>query len=785
MFDSIAAFLKTASQRQPLVLVLDDLHWADQPSLMLLQFVARELAGARLLLIGTYRDVELSRQHPLAEALGELTRERLFQRVLLRGLSQEDVGRFIEMTSGNSAPQGLVEAVHSQTEGNPLFVTEVVRLLVQEGELNAEKARETDSWTIRIPEGVREVIGMRLNRLSQRCNEALTVASILGREFTMSQLSPLVEEVTEDRLFEILEEALAARVIEELPQSVGRYQFTHALIQETLTAELSLTRRVRLHGRIAEALEDLYGADAEAHAAELAHHFVEAEAVLGSEKLVLYSRLAGERALASYAHEEAAVRFQRALDAKERQPPSTSSGQGMDAETAALLFGLGRAQLATLERDQLAEAVTSLSRAFGYYHSAGDADQAVAVAEYPVPFASSRLLNDMASQLIPRALALVSPDSHAAGRLLSRYVRHLGIEEGNYDGARDAFDKALAIAQREQDVRLEMETLANAAQVDLFHLRNQESSEKILRAADLISRADDPRTEVAVHFYAVWILRTVGDLDGMRRHGAAGLAVAERLRDRFWLGRLLGVNILDAQRTGDWEGARDLSNRALEATPLDILILGPRAQLEYEVGNFDSGKEFLERAEESIALTVPRASDQLYRAFGIALIARITGLSDRLDVAEAAAEAVLASPEGATLRWAMSARATLGLVAVVRGDGTAAEELYNTLVSSLDGPPEVLISFQRLLGLLSQTMGNLAQAMAHFEDALASCRKGGYRPELAWTCCDYADLLRESNNEGDQAKAMSLLDESLAISSELGMRPLMERVLSRREILGA
>ena len=133
----------------------------------------------------------------------------------------------------------------------------------------------------------------------------------------------------------------------------------------------------------------------------------------------------------------------------------------------------------------------------------------------------------------------------------------------------------------------------------------------------------------------------------------------------------------------------------------------------------------------------------------------------------------------------MSARATLGLVAVVRGDGTAAEELYNTLVSSLDGPPEVLISFQRLLGLLSQTMGNLAQAMAHFQDALASCRKGGYRPELAWTCCDYADLLRESNNEGDQAKAMSLLDESLAISSELGMRPLMERVLSRREILGA
>jgi predicted ATPase len=261
LFDSITAFLKTASQRQPLVLVLDDLHWADQPSLALLQFVARELNGARLLIIGTYRDMELSRQHPLAEALGELTRERLFQRVLLRGLTQGDVERFIEMTSGHTVPRGLAEAVHTQTEGNPLFVTEVVRLLVQEGALTPDSdlpspsgrgaGGEGDSWTIRIPEGVREVIGSRLNRLSQRCNETLTVASLVGREFTSAQLNPIVEEMTEDWLFEILEEAIAARVIEELPRSVGQYQFTHALIHETLAGEMSTTRKVRLHARIA------------------------------------------------------------------------------------------------------------------------------------------------------------------------------------------------------------------------------------------------------------------------------------------------------------------------------------------------------------------------------------------------------------------------------------------------------------------------------------------------------------------------------------------------------
>ena len=325
LFDSITAFLKGASRRQPLVLVLDDLHWADHPSLLLLEFVARELSNARLLVIGAYRDVELSRQHPLSRTLGELTRsaEGGFQRVLLRGLDREDVGRFIELASGIIPPSGMVEAVHRQTEGNPLFVTEVVRLLMQEGALIpgpspsgrgvAQGRGEADSWNVRIPEGVREVIGRRLDRLSERCNETLTIASVVGREFTLEQISPLIEDISGDRLLEVLDEALSARVIEELPRAVGRYQFTHALVQETLAEELSTTRRVRLHARIAETLEQLYGDGVEAHAAELAHHFAEAEAVLGPDKLVLYSMLAGERALSARAYEEAEAHLQRAL----------------------------------------------------------------------------------------------------------------------------------------------------------------------------------------------------------------------------------------------------------------------------------------------------------------------------------------------------------------------------------------------------------------------------------------------------------------------------------------
>ena len=220
LFDSVTAFLRTASQSRPLVVVLDDLHWSDEPSLMLMQFLVRELSGSRLLLIGTYRDMELNRRHPLAKALGDLTRERLFERVLLRGLDHNDVGRFIEVAAGVTPPTGLVDVVHTQTEGNPLFVTEVVRLLVQEGELGSDGAPERDSWTVRIPEGVREVIGRRLNQLSARCNEVLTIASVIGREFEMRQIVGLVEDISEDRLLDVLEEGLDARVIEELPTAM-------------------------------------------------------------------------------------------------------------------------------------------------------------------------------------------------------------------------------------------------------------------------------------------------------------------------------------------------------------------------------------------------------------------------------------------------------------------------------------------------------------------------------------------------------------------------------------
>ena len=345
LFDSITTFLKNIARRDPLVLVLDDLHWADTPSLRMLQFLAREVGDARILVIGTYRDVELSRRHPLSEVLADLARESLVERVVLRGLGESDVARFIEMTASVAPVAELVRAVHEETEGNPFFVSEVVSLLASEGRLDQEG--DLGDVLVTIPQGVREAVGRRLDRLSDECNFVLAAASVIGREFQVDLLGRTVhEEVTSEmpehadelsrrKLLELIDEAAAARLIVEVPQAVGRYAFAHALVREALYEELGVTKRTRLHGRVASAIEELNRGDLEAHLEQLAHHFLEAQEL---ERAIDYSVRAAQRAVSQMAYEEAAELYEQALQAVELR------GRASAEEQAELLLCLGDAQ---------------------------------------------------------------------------------------------------------------------------------------------------------------------------------------------------------------------------------------------------------------------------------------------------------------------------------------------------------------------------------------------------------------------------------------------------------
>ena len=203
LFDAIAGFWKRAAAAAPQLLILDNLHWADTPSLRLLEFLAPEVGASRLLVLGTYRDIELSRQHPLSNTLGALARAPRFQRLRLTGLSLGESSRFTAAATGRPLPPELLASVHSQTEGNPLFLAEITRFLVQEGVLDpaspAARARVREGTALRrIPEGVKEVIGTRLNRLSNQCNAVLANAAAVGRIFSVEVLGALLDGVSED-----------------------------------------------------------------------------------------------------------------------------------------------------------------------------------------------------------------------------------------------------------------------------------------------------------------------------------------------------------------------------------------------------------------------------------------------------------------------------------------------------------------------------------------------------------------------------------------------------------
>ena len=310
-FDATAEFFRNASRDGPIVLVLDDLHAADAPSLLLLRFFARELGSMRVLLVGAFRDVDPLPGQPLSEMLADLARDPVSRRLSLGGLSEVEVAEYVELTAPEIASPGLLAALDEETEGNPLFVGEIVRLLSAEG----IRPKSTAQLRLALPRSVRDVIARRLTHLSEACNRVLVLASVIGREFALSPLARLAG-VSEDELLDVLDEAMAARVVSDMPGTPDRLRFAHVLIRDTLYEDLPATRRLRLHREIGEALEALYGSDPEPHLAELAHHYLLAGATAAA-KAIRYAAAAGDRAASQLGYEEAARHYRSALRALE------------------------------------------------------------------------------------------------------------------------------------------------------------------------------------------------------------------------------------------------------------------------------------------------------------------------------------------------------------------------------------------------------------------------------------------------------------------------------------
>ena len=263
----------------PLTIFLDDLHAADEPSLLLLRFVVGQLASSAILIVGCCRDTEIGAT--LAATLAELTREPATRRITLTGLSATDTSRLLGATIGRAPADELAAQVHAETDGNPFFATEIGRLL------RSEHFEPDANPALRIPETVMEAVARRLERQSTSCRETLALASVIGREFDPAVVEAL--SGAEKAAYRALEEAASARLLAGVPNAPGRLRFSHVLIRDALYESIPAPRRMRLHRAIGQALEMLYSANPEPHLAEVAHHFL-AGGTAVREKAIEYAR---------------------------------------------------------------------------------------------------------------------------------------------------------------------------------------------------------------------------------------------------------------------------------------------------------------------------------------------------------------------------------------------------------------------------------------------------------------------------------------------------------------
>ena len=303
LFEAAASLLVRASRSRPIVLVLEDLHWLDKPTALLLAHVVRSIQAERVLVIGTCRDTEPA--EPLRSLLADLHRERALERLPLGSLHRGEVATMVSAWLGRTPPTHFAHALHRETEGNPFFIEEVLRHLLEVDAVDAADWGRLASFTeLGIPDGVREAIERRLVTLSPEARRLATMAAVVGRSFSIEVLDALAE-VPGERLLEALEEAAEHRIVEEEAGAPGRYTFAHALIRETLYASLSGPRRARLHRRIGAILEQLHADEPEPRLGELAYHFVAAAEPGAAAKAVDYSVRAARRALTALAYEEA------------------------------------------------------------------------------------------------------------------------------------------------------------------------------------------------------------------------------------------------------------------------------------------------------------------------------------------------------------------------------------------------------------------------------------------------------------------------------------------------
>jgi DNA-binding SARP family transcriptional activator/DNA-binding CsgD family transcriptional regulator len=762
---AVTDVLTNAARRRPLMLVLEDGHWADTPTLLLLRHLARAATDARILLLATFRDTEADVPAELAGALTELRRYDDVVRIHLGGLSEKEIAEFLRSASGATAAVApeLARRIRDVTAGNPFLLCELWRTLAE------TEAFETVEGTVRLtrpleeiatPESIREVVRDRVSRLPPPTRELLDLASVAGPEFELEILRRAAGSLS---ALEGLESAERTGLIEEIPSHSIAYRFTHELVRRALYDRLSGARRAELHLRVAEALEGAHRSPAGPVLADLAHHFTVAAALGGRERAITYNLLAAEAATAALDHDEAAARLRTALDL------------GIDGERrhAEVQLELGAA---CVRAGESLEAIHAYRGAGETARSVGDGEL---LARAAVGFEEAcwrpGMLDQRAVEFLEEAsAALPAGDSVLRARVLAGLALALAAQ-GDHPRGAVVRDNAIEMARRIDD----REGLATVL-MHAYFARGATPLEDVLEmqteSRDLAAQIGDIELHAQAMEWRVPPLMALGDVEAARQQLATVMEMAQRVRQPFILYVAEQYNSALALLEGRFPDAEAAAERSRE---WGRLLRGREASGSYGIQMFAIRREQGRLAELTPAarwLAAGKGGDGAWRPAFVALLAEL-GMDEEVERQLAHVRREGLDPLRRSLWLASLIYLTDACSAI--GDESVAALVYPELLPFagmnliIGGGVVFYGAADRYLGMLAATSGQIERADAHFAAALQLDRRMGAATWLAHTGYEYGRMLRST---GEPERAGSLLAEAEALAERVGMPTLVARI---------
>ncbi|MCE7985283.1 MAG: LuxR family transcriptional regulator [Caldilinea sp. CFX5] len=789
LFHSVTTLLLRAAQAQPLLLILDDLQWADAPSLVLLQFLANEVRPAPLFVVGAYRAGEVGRDHPLTKSLDAMSRVRDVRVITLYGLTTTAVATFLQSTLGQPPNTALVATILNETGGNPFFLAEVAYQLRQQEE--QQDGIGVPERHTKLPPTVRGAIRQRLNQLSPTCNRLLTLAAVIGREFTLTRLArlnepfaPLGASLAQDRLLTALDEAIQAQLIQPFAASgatTGRYRFIHDLVRETIYTELPTAERLRLHQQVGALLEQLHVADPDAHLAELAYHFWQAAPLGVVDKALTYTVRAAERSLHALAYEEAARTYEQALTLLTMQETVDP------AQHTEVLLALGHVQTRSGES---AQARQTFDRTAALARQTGATRP---LAQAALGFAGDVVRPGVTDEAViarlEEALTLLG-EGESEPALQVRLLARLAMEY-RYSAWRargDALSRLALGRARQLGAATVQENEGRAALVYALNARHfailapdtlEERMAISLELAALAVARGDRELLFQSLPWRVADLLTVGNRQAADEAMAQANALAAEMRQPLYRWYAQVFCALQALLQGDWVAAERLAESAY--------AIGERVQ-PGGAAVYRAAQQFMIHWEQGrLAEMAAVFTDLVARFPAMPVLRCFRALAQWHAGNQAAAQTELTqlcANQAAALSWDqlwLGGVTTLAELTLLLSDRNHAALLYELLLPYAErnvmvGVPNCLGAVAAYLGSLAALLGRREAAIDHFTRGLALNQQLAIHPFLARTQVRYAAFLLPQGNASDRAQAHALLQQAQATAEALDLTALRAEI---------